>query len=131
MSSPNEDRQRQRALTFARNLINRRAEKGFSQSDLAARASYFLPEKRSFSRASVSRYESGENIPGPATLAALAKALECEPGELLPARREAASPRSPMGFEMEKDGMVKLSLDMKVPLDLAMHILDLVKSYVR
>lgn len=116
------DWKKQRALDFAKRLMNRRSDLGMSQSDLAARAGDYLPEKRSFSRASISRYEAGENIPGPSTLTALAKALNSEPEDLLPRRRIAASPRSPMLLEQDTDGLIKISIDTKVKPEAAQKI---------
>lgn len=122
------DWKKQRALDFAKRLINRRSDLGMSQSDLASRAGDYLPEKRSFSRASISRYEAGENIPGPSTLSALAKALNTEPDELLPRRRIAAAPRAPLSLEVDEDGMVKLSVDTKVSFDVARQIMALLPN---
>lgn len=108
------DWKKTRALEFAKRLTNRRSDLGMSQSDLAARAGDYLPDKRSFSRASISRYEAGENIPGPSTLSALSKALNIEPDELLPRRRIAAAPRAPMSMEEGEDGLIKISIDTRV-----------------
>lgn len=119
------DDKKRRALEFARRLINRRSDLGLSQSNLALRASDHLPDSRSFSRASISRYESGENVPGPSTLAALAKVLQCEPADLVPSRRALASPRAPLALEQDPAGNVKLSIDQVVPFDVAMKIIAL------
>lgn len=116
------EHKKQRALEFARRLRNRRVEMGMSQSDLAARINDYLPG-RSFARASVSRYESGENIPVPRTMQAIAKVLNCEPNDLVP--RFTASPRSPLSMEADQEGNVKLSIDTVVPLEVAMKIMAL------
>lgn len=118
------DFKKQRAQDFATRLVKRRVQKNFNQAELAARASAYLPANRSFSRGSISRYESGLNIPGPSTLTALAKALECEPSDLVP-RGVLASPRTPLSLEADKDGNYKLSIDTVVPLSVAMQIIAL------
>lgn len=122
------DWKKQRALEFAKRLMNRRADLGLSQSDLASRAAVYLPDKRSFSRASISRYEAGENLPGPSTLTAIAKALNSEPDDLLPRRRIVATPRAPLTLEADDSGHVKLSIDTKVPFETAMKIMALLPA---
>src|SRR3546814_7487960 len=60
----------------------------WNQSDLARQASVFLSEKagkrKNMGRDSVSHYVRGINLPTPAHLWALAKALGCEPYDLVP-----------------------------------------------
>lgn len=120
------DEKKRRTLDFAKRLINTRSDRGMSQIDLANRASGYLPPTRSFSRASISRYEAGENLPGSATLAALAKALSVEPDDLLP-RRIAATPRSPMLMEEDASGLIKISIDTRVEPETAMKIFALLQ----
>src|SRR3546814_7422009 len=61
---------------------------GCNQADLARQASVFLSEKagkrKNMGRDSVSHYVRGINLPTPAHLWALAKALGCEPYDLVP-----------------------------------------------
>lgn len=49
-----------------------------------------LAEKVKLTRASISAIESGKQPPSIKTLLELAVALECDPGDLLPSRREYA-----------------------------------------
>src|SRR3546814_12858355 len=62
--------------------------KSWNPSDLARQASVFLSEKagkrKNMGRDSVSHYVRGINLPTPAHLWALAKALGCEPYDLVP-----------------------------------------------
>jgi transcriptional regulator with XRE-family HTH domain len=118
---------KRRALEFSKRLLALRVDKGYNQSELAIRASAYLPDRRSFSRASISRYEMGENIPGPNTLAALAQALGVEPAELLP-RTIGAGQRAPVFLEADSEGHARLSLDIRLPYDLALKIMAMLPS---
>lgn len=73
---------------FAKRVQHRMVAKGWNQSDLARQASVHLTEKagkrKNMGRDSVSHYVRGENLPTPAHLYALAKALGCEPHDLVP-----------------------------------------------
>lgn len=73
---------------FAKRVQHRMIMKGWNQSDLARQASVHLAEKggkrKSMGRDSVSHYIRGKNMPTPSHLHALAKALGCEPFDLMP-----------------------------------------------
>jgi transcriptional regulator with XRE-family HTH domain len=76
---------------FARRLEERRNAKGWNQSELARRATEHLPiaaegQKlgHKIGRDQISHYSRGVSLPRPETLEAIAKALGCEPSDLLP-----------------------------------------------
>ena len=77
---------------FARRLEARRIELGWNQSELARRASEHLPKPakgqkqgHSIGRDQISHYSRGISLPRPEVLRSLAKALGCEPRDLVPA----------------------------------------------
>lgn len=76
------------AAEFAKRVQHRMVMKGWNQSELARQASVHLAEKggkrKTMGRDSVSHYIRGANLPTPAHLHALAKALGCEPFDLMP-----------------------------------------------
>ncbi len=78
---------------FARRLQARFISRGWSQSELARQSGV--------SRANISSYVRAKSSPGPAHLKALARALECQPCDLIPAARAATDSR--MGDRKKRD----------------------------
>jgi transcriptional regulator with XRE-family HTH domain len=77
---------------FARRLQGRMVAKGWNQSELARRATDCLPKPtdgqvqgHALGRDRISSYLRGKYLPRPDGLAALCKALKCDPSDLLPA----------------------------------------------
>ncbi len=119
---------------FARRLQNAMIQKGWSQSDLARFATQHLPkptpgQKRGNSgirRDLISRYIAGIMLPNPVILDALAKALDVEPGDLMPpvvpgVRTDPA----PFEFRAMPDGRVFVRVAQPVSRQTARKILDL------
>jgi transcriptional regulator with XRE-family HTH domain len=115
---------RARALDFARRLVNRRKELGYSQVEVTRRIKPLLPNGATFDRASMSRYEAGQNLPRPETLHALAAALDVSPEELLPSKLEAKD--VPFKMTVDSDGMCRITLNMTVPTEVGLQIMQIV-----
>jgi transcriptional regulator with XRE-family HTH domain len=69
---------------FASRLMYQRQQMGMTQAELARRAKSFLGTGRGLDRASISRYESGSNVPRPEALSALAQVLDVPIDDLMP-----------------------------------------------
>jgi len=76
---------------FGRRLQARMIALGWNQSELSRRATAYLPKAakdqiqgHSVGRDRISSYIRGKYLPRPDALAAIAKALKCEPEDLLP-----------------------------------------------
>lgn len=115
---------------FAKRLQAAMVKKGWNQSELARRATAFLPkpvrgQKRNTAvgRDSISHYVRGSMLPLPAYLDAISKALGLKPEDLMPAG--APSVRSTMPFEFRgmPDGRVFLRISRTVSQDAAMKIM--------
>lgn len=115
---------RVRALDFARRLVNRRKQLGYSQAEVTRRIKPLLTNGATFDRASMSRYESGQNLPRPETLHALAATLDMSPEELLPSKLEVKE--VPFRMTVESDGMCRITINMSVPPEVALQIMQIV-----
>jgi transcriptional regulator with XRE-family HTH domain len=119
---------------FARRLQDAMVHKGWTQSDLARFASRHVPKpspgqklgNRGIGRALISRYISGEMLPNPVYLEALARALDVEPGDLIPAVVPGVR-NDPAPFELRAlpDGRVFIRVAQPVSQKIARKILDL------
>lgn len=119
---------------FARRLQKAMIHKGWSQSDLARFASRHLPKplkgqrlnKSGIRRDLISKYVAGVMLPNPVYLGALAKALDLEPGDLMPATVPGVR-NDPAPFELRAlpDGTVFVSVAQVVSQNTALKILDL------
>lgn len=67
---------------FATKLENLRADRGWTQTELARRASQF--SEKPITRDRISKYSLGHSLPGKPHLAAISKALGVEQDDLLP-----------------------------------------------
>jgi transcriptional regulator with XRE-family HTH domain len=113
-------------MDFARRLQRRMTELGLNQSETARRAAMHTPDGK-FGRDNVSNYVRGIVLAGPVHLAALAKALECTPDDLLPSRGvPKVDDRSPP-FSMRDagDGMAWLAVNQAVPWSIALQVAQL------
>jgi transcriptional regulator with XRE-family HTH domain len=117
---------------FARRLEARRIELGWNQSELARQASEYLPKPakgqkqgHSVGRDQISHYSRGISLPRPEVLRALAKALGCEPRDLVPAG--VPSTVTPAAFRMVSiDGdRVQLTVNRVVSFETATKIVAL------
>ena len=116
---------------FARRLQTAMVAKGWNQSELARRATEYLPraapgQKRghAIGRDLISHYVRGTMLPGPANLEALSKALGVRAIELMPAGVPQVS-GEPTPFEMKgmPDGRMYLRVSRTVSQDAAMKIM--------
>lgn len=127
MVKPDTDEDRRRKNEFAKRLVQFRTAKRWSQSDLWRRVVDRLPADTKFHRTSISRYESGTNIPAVQIAQVLAEALGVSVDQLLPpedktARTEVAT------FSEVGDGIVRLTLDKLVSYETALEVLRLVRK---
>lgn len=126
MVKPDTDEDRRRKNEFARRLVQYRVAKTWSQSDLWRRVADRLPEGHKFHRTSISRYESGANLPAPQVLQVIAETLGVSPDQLLPStdvgRTDIAT------FNEVGSNMVRVTIDKIVPYDVGIELLRLAKQ---
>lgn len=102
--------------------------KNMNQSQLAREAAEHMDDG-SFSRDSVSKYVRGLNVPRPKHLKALSKALGVTTDELLPGgAMPYEGPTPPLDVREAGDGYAWLHVNQKVPWDIALQVLTLVKG---
>lgn len=118
-----DDEQRRRALQFAKNLVAKRIERNWTQGDLVRATSKLLEGDNTLNRSSFSRYESGDNLPRRNVLEAIAKALKCDPDDLLPTQVHTNT--FGPNLVTEDEGMARVSLDLRLPLAIALQIVAL------
>ncbi|MEM9341752.1 MAG: helix-turn-helix transcriptional regulator, partial [Pseudomonadota bacterium] len=116
---------------FATRIKAEMAQRGWSQSELADRASRFLPKGHKIQRYSINNYVKETALPRDAFLLAIAKALGTTPEDLLPERGlrpkdAAALPTTDV--RDTGDGMAFLRLNRRVPWPVAVEILKLVND---
>jgi transcriptional regulator with XRE-family HTH domain len=126
MVKPDTDDDRRRKNEFAKRLVQFRAAKRWSQSDLWRRVVDRLPEDTKFHRTSISRYESGTNIPAPQIVQVLAETLGVSAEQLLP--NEEVGRTDVTTFSEVGDGIVRVTIDKLVPYDVALEILRLARQ---
>lgn len=118
-------------MDFARRLQAALVEKGWTQSELARRVAPLLKTSR-LGRDNISKYVRGKVIPLPPALAAIAKVLEKEPTDLLPAGRAPAAVEAeqpPMSIRTLGEGeMGWLQINMALPFDTILKIRTLVRE---
>lgn len=123
--SPNLTAEQQRTL-FATKLENLRADRGWTQTELAKRASQF--SEKPITRDRISKYSLGHSLPGKPHLSAIAKALGVEQAELLPSRVVRNLTSHPLRATLLEDGMAQLNINMMVPWDLAVKIVAMIRE---
>lgn len=116
-------------VEFANRLNAAMVKKGWTQSELARRASDHHPEKQ-IGRDSISVYMRGKALPSAAVLGALAASLGIEPSDLLPTRGvPTASQASPkLDVKDIGDGRVWLRINQEAPWPIALEIMKLLQS---
>ncbi|HEY5798462.1 MAG TPA: helix-turn-helix transcriptional regulator [Bosea sp. (in: a-proteobacteria)] len=117
--------EQQRTL-FATKLENLRADRGWTQTELARRASQFA--EKPITRDRISKYAGGNSLPGAPHLAAIAKALGVDKAELLPSRVVRNTAHHPLRATLLEDGMAQLNINMMVPWDLAVEIVAMIRK---
>jgi transcriptional regulator with XRE-family HTH domain len=90
---------------FGRRLQARMIQLGWNQSELSRRATAHLPRPTkgqaqgyTLGRDRISSYIRGKYLPRPEGLEAIAKALQCKPGDLLPSGVPSVDEEGPMRF---------------------------------
>lgn len=114
---------------FARRLQERLIAKGMRQSDLARATALHMPKDTKFGRDSVSIYIRGKSLPGPTSLAAMAKALDCKPEDLMPSRGLPSANEASPSLDAKElaDGNVWLRVNQAVPWDVAISVMSALK----
>jgi transcriptional regulator with XRE-family HTH domain len=117
---------------FARRLEARRIELGWNQSELARRASEHLPKPakgqkqgHSVGRDQISHYSRGISLPRPEVLRALAKALSCEPRDLMPTGVPSTVTQAAFRMTQIESGRVHLTINRVVSFETATKIVAL------
>lgn len=111
---------------FATKLENLRADRGWTQTELARRASQF--SEKPITRDRISKYSLGHSLPGKPHLAAISKALGVEQDDLLPSRVVRNSSAHPLRATLLEDGMAQLNINMMVPWELAVKIVAMIRE---
>jgi transcriptional regulator with XRE-family HTH domain len=110
---------------FANRLQKAIADKGWNQSDLARRASAYLPRGKSLGRDMVSHYVRAVALPRQAQIVAMAKALGVSPRDLLPNAPAAADKVPALDVKQLADGNVWLRINQAVDWPRALRILQI------
>jgi transcriptional regulator with XRE-family HTH domain len=126
MVKPDTDDDRRRKAEFAKRLVQFRTAKRWSQSDLWRRVVERLPDGSKFHRTSISRYESGTNIPAPHLAQVVAEVLGVSVEQLLPS--EDTHRTDITSFAEVGGGVVRLTVDKLVPYDTALQVLRLLQT---
>jgi transcriptional regulator with XRE-family HTH domain len=108
-------------------------QKGMSQTELARETAKHTPDK-SFGRDLISSYISGRYLPNPINLAALAKALDTTPEDLLPhsnnlPRRGDTTP--PLDIRVLGADRASLRVNQVVSLSVALKVAQLINDDTR
>ena len=112
---------------FARRLQRLIVDKGWSQVELANRASLHLPKDKVIGRDSISQYINALSFPTPIRLKAIAKALGVEAEYLRPVRgvKQAGAPT--LEVRETEDGGVWLRVNQHVDWPTAAKVIELLK----
>lgn len=123
---------------FARRLERRMLELGIpGQSALARRCNALLPkpepgqkQRLTFGRDLINRYYRGMTLPRTDALHILAKALECEESDLIPAAVPSAATGRP-GWEKREfdDGRVSIAINRIVSRSVANKLISVLREY--
>lgn len=108
---------------FAKRLTAAMNDHGWNGSELARRATKY----HEVTRDNVSSYLNGKQLPGPAKLNAMAKALNMPITDLLPQRRSESSLPAPTQMRDLGNGNAHLNIDRVVPFKLALDIMNLIE----
>lgn len=111
---------------FAMKLEELRANRGWTQTELARRASQF--SEKPITRDRISKYSLGHSLPGKPHLAAISKALGVEQDVLLPSRVVRNMANHPLRATYVDGGMAELNINMMVPWELAVKIVAMIRE---
>jgi transcriptional regulator with XRE-family HTH domain len=119
---------------FSRRLQNAMIKKGLSQTELAAACRNVAKDDVRFERDTISTYIRAIALPSPKRLSVIAQVLGVEPRDLLPTDFVPVAfsepQRSPSRkFESLSDGTVWLTVNQAVPFDVALKIMELLKTH--
>jgi transcriptional regulator with XRE-family HTH domain len=126
MVRPDTDEDRRRKAEFSKRLAQLRTAKMWSQSDLWRRVVERLPPDSKFHRTSISRYESGGNVPSSHVLRVLSDVLGVSPEQLVPP--DSGERTDVATFAEVGGGVVRLTLDKLVSYETALEVLRLVRQ---
>jgi transcriptional regulator with XRE-family HTH domain len=112
---------------FAKRLSKRMTDADLSQTDLARKATLFMPKGEKISRDLISGYVNARHMPAPRRLAAIAEALGCTSDDLLPHRgfRQPAAQTSPLDIRDIGEGRVWLQVNQAVEKKTGLKIMSL------
>jgi transcriptional regulator with XRE-family HTH domain len=119
---------------FGRRLQARMDALGWNQSELARRATDWLPKPtkgqkqgHGIGRDAISNYIRGEHLPRPAQLRAIARAVELDESDLLPVSSMPTVATTAPEYSMtsEGTGLTFLRVAKAVPTDIALQIIQL------
>jgi transcriptional regulator with XRE-family HTH domain len=116
-------------IDFAKRLQKAMIDKGWNQSELARRASNYLPKGQTLGRDNVSHYVRAVALPRPTQLAALAKSLGLSPADLLPTIPSASQKAPPFDMRQLEDGNVWLRVNQPVSFDQALKIMQILQEH--
>lgn len=115
-------------IDFAKRLQRAMVDKGWNQSELARRASGYLPKGEMVGRDNVSHYIRAVSLPRSAQLGALAKALGLKPADLLPTIPTATAKAPPFDMRQLEDGNVWLRINQAVSFDQALRVMQILQE---
>lgn len=115
---------------FARRLSKAIQDANINQSELAEKASKFLPEDEQMGRSLVSAYVRGRAIASPSRLTAMCKVLKVEEEWLVPKAMAPSVDRDNPTFNMQalEDGNVWLKLNRPLSMKAALKIMQIVEQ---
>lgn len=114
---------------FARRLHRLLAEKGWNQSELARRASAYMPDGMRLGRDSVSQWMNRPSTPDPVRLEAVAKALGVRPIDLVPAHVLPSTKHDMPDFSIEASAdseSMFVRINQRLPYEIALEVQRLV-----
>jgi transcriptional regulator with XRE-family HTH domain len=115
-------------IDFAKRLQKAMIDKGWNQSELARRATAYLPKGHTIGRDNISHYVRGVALPRPAQLAAVAKSLGLSPAELMPTMPSATAKSPPFDMRQLENGSVWLRVNQPVTFDQALQIMKILQE---
>jgi transcriptional regulator with XRE-family HTH domain len=117
------------AIEFGKRLQHFTADKGWNQADLAREASKHLAGSKQFRRDNISLYTRGIQMPGPARLRALCKALGVHESDLVPEAVSSTAESPPLALKpMDGTANVWLQVNQAVSMEMALEIAAILRK---